>query len=70
MYPAGHPRRTLLPDLVRSMSAKDAEAGIASQDELAQLDRQVRQRLADPSTLTWPACTSWPGGANWTPRGT
>ena len=52
VYPAGHPRRTLLPDLVRSMSAKVADAGIASQDELAQLDRQVRQRLADPSTLT------------------
>ena len=54
VYPAGHARRTLLPDLVRSMWAKVAEAGIASQDELAQLDRQVRQRLADPSTLTMP----------------
>ena len=52
VQPAGHARRTLLPDLVRSMGAKIVEAGIASQDELAQLDRQVRGRLAEPSTLT------------------
>ena len=42
VYPAGHARRTLLPDLVRSMRAKIVEAGIASEDELAQLDRRVR----------------------------
>jgi SAM-dependent methyltransferase len=54
VYPAGHPRRSLLPDLVRSMQAKVVAGGIASQDELAQLDRQVRQRLAEPSTLTMP----------------
>jgi SAM-dependent methyltransferase len=54
VYPAGHPRRTLLPDLVRSMRAKVVEGGIASEDELAQLDRQVRLRLAEPSTLTMP----------------
>ncbi len=52
VYPAGHGRRTLLPDLVRSMWAKVVAGGIASEDELAQLDRRVRQRLADPSTLT------------------
>ncbi len=51
VYPAGHARRTLLPDLVGSMWAKIVEAGIASEDELAQLDRRVRMRLADPSTL-------------------
>jgi SAM-dependent methyltransferase len=54
VYPAGHPRRTLLPDLVRSMRAKVVEGGIASEDELAQLDRQVRQRLGEPSTLAMP----------------
>jgi SAM-dependent methyltransferase len=52
VHPAGHARRTLLPDLVRSVSAKVVEGGIASRDELAQLDRQVRQLLADPATLT------------------
>ena len=52
VYPAGHARRTLLPDLVRSLGAKVVERGIASEHELAQLDRRVRQRLADPSTLT------------------
>jgi SAM-dependent methyltransferase len=54
VHPAGHSRRTLLPDLVRSMWAKIVDGGIASQDELAQLDRQVRQVLADPSTFTMP----------------
>lgn len=54
VHPAGHARRTLLPDLVRNMRAKVVAGGIASEDELAQLDRQVRQRLADPSTLIMP----------------
>jgi SAM-dependent methyltransferase len=52
VYPAGHARRTLLPDLVRSLWTKVVEAGIASEDELARLDSRARQRLADPSTLT------------------
>jgi SAM-dependent methyltransferase len=51
VYPAGHPRRTILPDLVRSMSDKIVERGIASQDELARLDRAVREHLAKPVTL-------------------
>jgi SAM-dependent methyltransferase len=54
VYPAGHARRTLLPDLVRSMRAKVVESGIASEDELDRLDRQMRQRLADPCRLTMP----------------
>ncbi len=51
VHPAGHPRRTLLPDLVRSMHEKIVERGIASADELDRLDRQVRDHLADPQTL-------------------
>jgi SAM-dependent methyltransferase len=52
VYPAGHPRRTLLPDLVRSMRDKIVERGIVSEDEWARLDREVRDHLADPDTLT------------------
>jgi SAM-dependent methyltransferase len=51
VYPAGHPRRTILPDLVRSMHDKVIERGIVSQDDLAGLDRQVREHLAHPDTL-------------------
>jgi SAM-dependent methyltransferase len=52
VYPAGHPRRTLLADLVRSMQGKVVERGIASENELARLDREVRDHLANPDTLT------------------
>ena len=46
VYPAGHPRRTILPDLVRSMRDKVIERGIVSEDELAASTGQVRN--------TWP----------------
>ncbi len=49
--PPDIPRRTILPDLVRSMSDKIVERGIASEDELARLDRAVREHLANPVTL-------------------
>ncbi len=52
VYPAGHPRRTLLADLVRSMRNKIVERGIVSEDEWGRLDREVRDHLADPDTLT------------------
>ncbi len=52
VYPAGHPRRTMLADLVRSMRTKIVERGIASREELERLDRDVREHLADPDTLT------------------
>ncbi len=35
VYPAGHPRRTLLADLLRSMRDKVVEQGIVPEDELA-----------------------------------
>ena len=54
VYPAGHPRRTLLADLVRSMRQKVVERGIVSEDDLARLDGEVRNHLADPDTLTMP----------------
>jgi SAM-dependent methyltransferase len=54
VYPAGHSRRTLLPDLVRSMSPMILKLGLADERELAELDRAVRAHFADPRTLTMP----------------
>jgi hypothetical protein len=51
MYPAGHSRRTILPDLVRSLRPAVLELGLADERELAGIDRAVRQHLADPRTL-------------------
>ena len=50
-YPAGHSRRTLLPDLVRSLRPVILELGLSGEPELTELDRAVRQHLADPRTL-------------------
>jgi SAM-dependent methyltransferase len=50
-YPAGHSRRTILPDLVRSLHSTICELGLADELELADLDRAVRQHLADPRTV-------------------
>jgi SAM-dependent methyltransferase len=54
IYPAGHSRRTIRADLVRSMRPKILAAGIASEHELDELDRAVRQHLGDPDTLMLP----------------
>lgn len=53
-YPAGHSRRTLLPDLVRSLRPVIFELGLAEERELAGIDRAVRRHLADPRTLVMP----------------
>jgi ubiquinone/menaquinone biosynthesis C-methylase UbiE len=50
-YPAGHSRRTILPDLVRSLRPMIIELGLSGERELAELDRAVREHLADPRTL-------------------
>jgi SAM-dependent methyltransferase len=55
IYPLGHSRRTLLPDLVRSLRPVILKFGLSDERELAELDREVRQRLADPRTLTIPS---------------
>jgi SAM-dependent methyltransferase len=52
VYPAGHPRRSLKADLVRSMRAKILKRGIVPEYELDRVDRAVREHLADPETLT------------------
>lgn len=51
VYPAGHSRRTVLPDLVRSMHPAILDLELSGQEELAALDRAVRAHLADPRTL-------------------
>jgi SAM-dependent methyltransferase len=53
-YPAGHSRRTIIPDLVRSLRPMILELGLCDERELAELDRAVRAHLADPRTLMMP----------------
>ena len=50
-YPAGHSRRTILPDLVRSLRPVILELGLSDERELADLDRAVHEHLADPRTV-------------------
>ena len=54
IYPAGQSRRTVGPDLIRSMRPKIVERGIASEQELDDLDQAVREHLSDPHTLVMP----------------
>lgn len=51
MYPAGHSRRTILPDLVRSLRPMILELGLSDERELAAVDQAVREHLADPRTV-------------------
>jgi SAM-dependent methyltransferase len=50
-YPVGHSRRTILPDLVRSLRPQLIGRALADEAELDQLDREVRAHLADPATF-------------------
>lgn len=51
IYPAGHSRRALRLDLVRSMRPKILERGIAPGRELDAADKAVRDHIDDPHTL-------------------
>ena len=51
VYPAGHSRSTILPDLVRSLRPMILGLGLSDEPELTELDRAVREHLADPRTL-------------------
>jgi ubiquinone/menaquinone biosynthesis C-methylase UbiE len=53
-YPVGHSRRTLLPDLVRSLRPALLDQGLTSERELAALDVALRAHLADPRVLMMP----------------
>lgn len=52
--PAGDTRRTIGPDLVRSLHPAIINMGLADQEELDALDRAVRIHLDDPRTLVVP----------------
>jgi SAM-dependent methyltransferase len=54
VYPAGHSRRTIRLDLVRSMRSKIVARGIADERELEETDRAAREHLDDPDTLVLP----------------
>ena len=54
LYPTGHTRRTIRLDLVRSTRPKIIALGIASEQELDDLDRAAREHLDDPHTLVLP----------------
>ena len=60
-YPPGHSRRTVIPDLVRSLHPVILNLGLASERELADVDTAVRAHLADPRTLIMPHLwvTAW-----------
>ncbi len=60
-YPAGHSRRTVIPDLVRSLHPVILRLGLAGERELADVDAAVRAHLADPRTLIMPhlLVTAW-----------
>jgi ubiquinone/menaquinone biosynthesis C-methylase UbiE len=53
-YPAGHSRRTILPDLARSLRPMILDLELCDEQELAELDTEVRAHLADPRTLVMP----------------
>jgi ubiquinone/menaquinone biosynthesis C-methylase UbiE len=54
VYRAGDSRRSVLPDLVRSVRPVILELGLAHERELDELDRAVRRHLDDPRTLVMP----------------
>jgi len=50
-YPAGHTRRTIRLDLFRSVRPQVVEMGLASAEELDELDAAARAHLDDPATV-------------------
>jgi hypothetical protein len=54
LIPPGHTRRTIRLDLVRSMRPKIVALGIASEQQLDDLDCAAREHLDDPHTLVLP----------------
>jgi SAM-dependent methyltransferase len=52
--PAGHPRRTVILDILQAMRGKIIEQGLLTATELDRLDRDGREHLADPHTMIMP----------------
>jgi ubiquinone/menaquinone biosynthesis C-methylase UbiE len=57
VYRASDSRRTVRPDLVRSMRSMILDMGLADERELDEIDRAVREHLDDPRTLVMPHLT-------------
>jgi hypothetical protein len=55
VYPAGHSRRTIRADLVRSMRPQIIELGLADEQELDELDAAARKHFEDPDVLVMPS---------------
>jgi hypothetical protein len=53
-YPVGHSRRTVIPDLVRSLRPFILDLGLADEHELTRIDGAVREHLADPRVFVMP----------------
>ena len=54
VYPAGHSRRTIRADLVRSIRSQILEMGLADQQELEELDTAARKHFENPDVLVMP----------------
>ncbi|MBV9605941.1 MAG: methyltransferase domain-containing protein [Solirubrobacterales bacterium] len=52
--PPGHPRRTVMLDILRAMRSKIIEQRLLHGAELDRLDRDAREHLGDPHTLVMP----------------
>ena len=55
VYPAGHSRRTIRADLVRSMHPQIIDIGLADQHELDELHTAVRKHFEDSDVLVMPS---------------
>jgi ubiquinone/menaquinone biosynthesis C-methylase UbiE len=58
VYPAGHSRRTIRADLVRSMRPQILDMGLADESELDELDAAARKHFDDPHTVVMPGLMS------------
>lgn len=54
VYPLGHSRRTIGPDLVRTLRPQILALGAADEQELDRLDAAARNHLADPDVVVMP----------------
>ena len=52
VYPAGHPQRTVLAELLRAMRPKIAARGLSTEPELDALDAAAR--AISPTPTPWP----------------
>jgi ubiquinone/menaquinone biosynthesis C-methylase UbiE len=51
VHPPGHTRRTIRADLVQAMRPRVVEMGLASEEELDELDAAAREHLTNPDTV-------------------